>query len=75
MADFPTVVPTHTSDDSPNPEDVDWENPEACPFCGEQLADCDVGFVDHADADSDCNARLEEWRENVAGDVGGGWTG
>ena len=61
--------------DTPDPEDVDWENPDACPFCGASLPDGGAGFVDHAAANPDCEARFEEWRENVAGDIGGEWSG
>jgi hypothetical protein len=39
------------------------------------MADGGAGFVDHADADSDCNARFEAWQAHVAGDVGGESTG
>jgi hypothetical protein len=68
------VVETHMGD-APDPENVDWNDPDACPFCGAQLPDGGAGFVDHADANPDCQARFEEWRENVAGDIGGEWSG
>ena len=61
--------------DTPDPEDVDWEDPDVCPFCGARLPDGGAGFVDHADANPDCGARFEEWKENVAGDIGGEWSG
>jgi hypothetical protein len=59
----------------PAPEDVNLEDPDVCPFCGTALTDGGAGFVDHADANPECQARFEEWRENVAGDIGGEWTG
>jgi hypothetical protein len=61
--------------DAPDPEDVDWDDPDACPFCGERLTDGGAGFVDHAEANPECMARFEDWRENVADDVGAEWSG
>ena len=54
-----------------------WDNPDFCPFCGQHLPDGGAGFYDHIQ-DSDnatCRERFEEWRENVAGDIGGEWSG
>jgi hypothetical protein len=61
--------------DAPDPENVNWEDPDACPFCGAALTDGGAGFVDHADANPDCLARFEEWRANVGADIGGEWSG
>lgn len=61
----------------PDPDSPDWDNPDYCPFCGVQLADGGAGFIDHIEGDANeaCRERFEEWRENVAGDVGGEWSG
>ena len=59
----------------PSPDSPDWDNPDFCPFCGEALADGGAGFIDHIEDSPACHARFEEWRENVAGDVGGEWGG
>ena len=61
--------------DVPDPEDVNWKNPDACPFCGASLTDGDVVFADHTDANPDCQARFEAWHENAADDAGGEWSG
>lgn len=52
-----------------------WSDPESCPFCGGALASPGAGFVDHVDDHPDCAERFDEWRERVANDVRGGWSG
>jgi len=61
-----------TDYDHPSPE---WDNPDFCPFCGAELDDPGAGFVDHVAENDACRRRFEEWREHVAGDVGGEWPG
>ena len=46
-----------------------------CPFCRAELADPGAGFVKHLDQSSACDAEFEQWRETVADDVGGEWSG
>ncbi|MFC3476629.1 DUF7501 family protein [Halobacterium litoreum] len=58
-----------------DPEDVDWDDPDACPFCGASLRDGGAGFIEHVEENPACRRRFEEWRENVAGDVGPEWLG
>jgi hypothetical protein len=52
-----------------------WNDPETCPFCGAELSDGGQGFIDHVEASPACMASFDAWREQVAGDVGGEWTG
>jgi predicted transcriptional regulator len=56
-------------------EATDWNDPERCPFCGTALDDPGAGFVDHTEESEPCKLGFEEWRENVAGDIGGEWGG
>lgn len=55
--------------------DRNWSDPGTCPFCGSELPDPGAGFVDHLGASPDCEAYWDNWRENLAGDVRGGWAG
>lgn len=52
-----------------------WSDPDTCPFCQDDLPDPGAGFVDHLDANPDCEDSFDLWRENVAGDVRGEWAG
>lgn len=52
-----------------------WGVPTDCPFCGEGLADGGAAFMDHIAESPSCEAGFERWRGNVAGDVGGEWSG
>jgi hypothetical protein len=56
-------------------EATDWDDPDVCPFCGTRLVDGGAGFIDHIEESEPCRLGFEEWRENVAGDVGGEWSG
>jgi len=56
-------------------EGTDWDDPETCPFCGAHLVDGGAGFIDHIEESEPCRLGFEEWRENIAGDVGGEWGG
>ncbi|MFC6614502.1 hypothetical protein ACFQAS_05955 [Halopenitus salinus] len=64
MSTTPSTTPT------PN-----WSDPNDCPFCGEPLSDPGAGFVDHLAESDACEAGFDDWRENVAGDMGGEWSG
>lgn len=50
-----------------------WTNPDVCPFCAGELADPGEGFITHVGENVDCERAFDDWRENVTGDVGGGW--
>ena len=52
-----------------------WTDPATCPFCGGDLANPGSGFVDHIDVSPDCRRGFDAWRENLAGDLAGEWTG
>ena len=52
-----------------------WDDPETCPFCGTHLTDGGAGFIDHVAISDGCSARFDIWRQQVAGDVGGEWSG
>lgn len=54
---------------------TNWTNTGTCPFCGDQLADPGAGFVDHIGENPNCQSSFDVWRENVAGDVAGEWSG
>jgi len=68
-------VESNMSYDHPDPSESEWNNPDFCPFCGAELVDAGAGFIDHIDENDACKQRFEEWRENIAGDVGGEWGG
>ena len=52
-----------------------WSDPSTCPFCGAALADPGAGFVDHLAESPACESGHTDWKENVAGDLAGGWSG
>ncbi|WP_254769193.1 DUF7501 family protein [Salinilacihabitans rarus] len=54
---------------------TNWSDPGTCPFCGGDLADPGAGFVDHLAESADCESSFGVWRENVAGDLAGEWSG
>lgn len=54
---------------------TNWSDPSTCPFCGEALPDPGAGFVDHLADSPDCDAGFTTWKDNVADDVAGGWSG
>lgn len=58
----------------PTPEPT-WSDTEACPFCGTGLADPGAGFIDHLDDSDTCERGFDEWRQQIAGDMKGGWSG
>ncbi|ELY52210.1 DUF7501 family protein [Natronorubrum bangense] len=54
---------------------ADWNDPISCPFCGDELESPGAGFVDHIDANADCEDGFEQWRSNIASDLAGEWSG
>jgi len=61
--------------DTVEADGTNWEDHQACPFCGEGLRNGGAGFLEHAAENANCQTRFDEWRENVAGDVNGEWPG
>lgn len=54
---------------------TDWDDPNRCPFCGTGLPDGGPGFMTHVDESPECSIEFERWREQIASDIGGEWTG
>lgn len=52
-----------------------WNDPERCPFCGDEIASPGAGFVDHVDESADCESDFDTWRDRITDDVAGGWSG
>lgn len=52
-----------------------WNDPKTCPFCGTGIANGGPAFMDHIDINDACWSSFDVWRQNVAGDVGGEWSG
>jgi hypothetical protein len=52
-----------------------WTDTEHCPFCGDQLTDAGAGFMSHIGDRPHCQSSFETWRRQVAGDMGGEWSG
>lgn len=42
-----------------------------CEFCGAELEDMMLGFLDHIEASEGCRAYWIAWRENVRRESGG----
>lgn len=63
------------SHDHPDADAPGWDNPDYCPFCGTELTDPGSGFMDHLEDAQTCRQRFEDWRENIAGDLGDEWSG
>lgn len=55
--------------------ETDWDDPNRCPFCGAALPDGGPGFIEHIGTNEGCAAEFEVWREQIAGDIAGEWTG
>ncbi|NGM70944.1 hypothetical protein G6M89_18370 [Natronolimnobius sp. AArcel1] len=53
----------------------EWTDPVTCPFCGDHLSSPGVGFVDHVNESGACKQEFDHWRENIAGDLAGEWSG
>ncbi|USZ72359.1 DUF7501 family protein [Natronosalvus halobius] len=52
-----------------------WNDTATCPFCGGELSDPGAGFVDHLGVNPECQTEFDSWRDNVADDLGGTWSG
>lgn len=52
-----------------------WTDPSCCPFCDSDLADPGAGFIDHIHTSPECQTEFDMWRSNIAGDMGGEWSG
>ncbi|WP_170977288.1 DUF7501 family protein [Halorussus salinisoli] len=52
-----------------------WNDPNDCPFCGNELQNPGAGFIDHIEANPDCEEGFETWRSQIADDICGGWSG
>jgi hypothetical protein len=63
------------SEDHPPRDSPEWDNPDLCPFCGVDLSDGGVGFIDHIADAPGCRERFEAWRERIRDDIGGEWGG
>lgn len=53
----------------------DWTGPAVCPFCGSELDDGGPGFIDHIEGRPRCESSFRVWRDRVADDIKGGWSG
>jgi len=52
-----------------------WTDPNQCPFCGREIPSPGEGFVRHIEESSTCDGAYRVWRERVADDIRGGWSG
>ncbi len=52
-----------------------WTDPSTCPFCDAELTDPGAGFIDHIHTSAECQSEFDTWRTNIAGDMGGEWSG
>jgi len=52
-----------------------WDDPNRCPFCGDELPSPGAGFVGHVEESPACRAEFGTWRERVTDDLMGGWSG
>lgn len=52
-----------------------WNRPDYCPFCGAELDDPGAGFIDHLKQSDECASEFETWRQAIAGDIEGEWSG
>lgn len=52
-----------------------WGDLLDCPFCSAEVTDPGAGFVDHLAESHSCADAFDDWREAVAGDIGGEWGG
>lgn len=53
----------------------DWSDPDRCPFCSAELEDGGPGFMAHIDQAENCALEFTHWREGIAGDIEGEWSG
>jgi hypothetical protein len=52
-----------------------WNDPDRCPFCGDQIPSPGAGFVDHLGESPDCESDFGDWRARITDDIRGGWAG
>jgi hypothetical protein len=52
-----------------------WDDPNVCPFCVTELDGPGAGFIRHLGESPVCERGFDHWRESVAGDIGGEWSG
>jgi len=52
-----------------------WADPNQCPFCGQELQSPGEGFVRHLDESEACDGEYGVWRQRIANDIRGGWSG
>ena len=52
-----------------------WDHPTVCLFCEGNLVDPGAGFIAHPEGTPVCAEGFRQWREAVAGDMGGEWSG
>lgn len=52
-----------------------WDDPERCPFCLAELEDAGAGFISHLEESPVCSDGFDRWRDAVAGDMRGEWSG
>lgn len=52
-----------------------WTDPNQCPFCGQALSSPGEGFVRHLDESEACDGAYDVWRQRIADDIRGGWSG
>lgn len=65
-------MPTHTT---PLPPKPDWGDLDRCPFCEDAIPNPGSGFIEHVREHSECHRGFNRWRETVADDMRGGWSG
>ncbi|MGM0591710.1 MAG: DUF7501 family protein [Halobacteriota archaeon] len=64
-----------SSEYAPIASESRWEDPMRCPFCDDDLVDGGAGFIAHISRIPSCRSAFDDWREQVANDVGGEWGG
>lgn len=52
-----------------------WDDPTRCPFCLDELESEGEGFMDHLEESPICQQGFGMWRDAVADDVRGEWSG
>ena len=60
---------------SPSTVAHSWDDPTRCPFCLAELESEGAGFIDHIDESPVCRQGFGTWRDEVANDVAGEWSG
>jgi sarcosine oxidase delta subunit len=60
---------------SPTASSPEWNGTRQCPFCQYELDNGGEAFIRHVDTNEECYEGFERWRDNVAGDMQGEWSG